>query len=396
MNARICSNWSTESLFCAIQGWGAHARLEHRLPSIHPEVLMRALCFALGLVACVVSIGCGSDGSLAPSGGAGSTGGATGASGGSGGASGASGSGGAAGASGSGGASGASGSAAGASGSDGAAGASGSDGAAGVSGGGGSVPIEAGQGSDAPPDGAVAAACSGPKPSAANTGVKPGRTLTRRGSITVTNDNTIVEDLDILGTIVVSANNVTIRNVRITTGNDCPIRYFDNGKTGLLVEDSELVGGKTAAIAFRDYTARRLNIHGGTDGLKADANVLIEDCWIHDLSNRSGEHNDGVESTGGTGVTIRHNNISGASNACVQTGDENAATEDLTVECNWLDGGGYALNIRGTGATVPKNTRIINNRFGRNSGYGPWTIDDPAPTVTGNVYDDTGEPIPYP
>ena len=76
------------------------------------------------------------------------------------------------------------------------------------------------------------------------------------------------------------------------------------------------------------------------DGLKADANVLIEDCWIHDLSNGQGEHNDGVQSTGGKGVTIRHNSISGASNACVQTGDENAATEDLTIECNWLSGGG--------------------------------------------------------
>ena len=45
----------------------------------------------------------------------------------------------------------------------------------------------------------------------------------------------------------------------------------------------------------------------------------------------------------------------------------------VTIECNWLDGGGYALNIRGTGATVPKNTRITDNRFGRSSGYGPWT-----------------------
>jgi hypothetical protein len=241
--------------------------------------------------------------------------------------------------------------------------------------------------------------CDGPKPGPTNTGVPAGTTLTPSGSIRVTTDGAIVEGLDINGTITVLADDVTIRKVRITTGDYYPIRYFDNGNTGLVVEDSEIAstsGNATSGIAFANYTARRLNVHGSSDGLKADSNVLIENCWIHDLSNGAGEHNDGVQSTGGKAVTIRHNSISGASNACVQTGDENAATEDLTVECNWLDGGGYTLNIRGTGATRPKNTRIVDNRFGHGAAYGPWVIDDPNPVVTGNVYDDTGAPIPYP
>jgi hypothetical protein len=94
-------------------------------------------------------------------------------------------------------------------------------------------------------------------------------------------------------------------------------------------------------------------------------------------------------------VTIRHNSISGASNACVQTGDDSVATEDLTVECNWLSGGAYTLNIRGAGDTVPRNTRVVGNVFAKDATYGPWVIDDPAPVVTGNTYDD-GTPIPYP
>ncbi|MBK7583155.1 MAG: hypothetical protein IPI67_23520 [Myxococcales bacterium] len=116
-----------------------------------------------------------------------------------------------------------------------------------------------------------------------------------------------------------------------------------------------------------NYTARRLNIHGSADGLKADANVTIEDCFIHDLSNAPGEHNDAVQSTGGKGVTIRHSVLEGASNAAVQTGDLGGATEDLTIECSWLSGGGWTLNIRGSGATAPKNTKVINNRFGRDA-----------------------------
>jgi hypothetical protein len=256
-------------------------------------------------------------------------------------------------------------------------------------------------GDSAPDTGAngASSACNRPMPGPATTGVRPGVSLRPSGSITVEQAGQVVEGLDIAGTVTVLADDVTIRNVRITTDDYYPIRYFDNGNTGLVVEDSEIVGlsgDVTSAVAFANYTARRLNIHGSADGLKADANVLIEDCWIHDLSNGAGEHNDGVQSTGGKGVIIRHNVISGASNATVQTGDENAATEDLTIECNWLDGGGYALNIRGSGATAPRNTRVLRNRFGRGSEYGPWAIDDPAPVVSGNVYDDDEEPILYP
>jgi hypothetical protein len=255
-------------------------------------------------------------------------------------------------------------------------------------------PLDPGSGSDA-----AVATCMRPKPGPTNTGVPAGTVLKPSGSIKVETAGAVIEDLDIQGEIAILADNVTIRRVRIRSGDYYPIRYFDNKNTGLVVEDSEIEGTSdavTAAISFESYTARRLNIHGGADGFKANANVLIEDCWIHYLRNGPDQHNDGVQSTGGKGVTLRHNAISGASNACVQTGDEGAATEDLLLECNWLSGGGYTLNIRGNGATVPKNTRIINNRFGRDSGYGPWTLDDPNPTVTGNVYDDDNSPIPYP
>jgi len=240
--------------------------------------------------------------------------------------------------------------------------------------------------------------CGQERPGPHNTGVPVGTVLTPSGSIRIEAPGALIKGLDISGEVTVLADNVTIRNVRIRSGDYYPIRYFDNDNKGLLVEDCEIEGTSddvTASLSFANYTARRLNIHGGADGFKADENVLIEDCWIHDLRNGPDQHNDGVQSTGGKGVTLRHNAISGASNACVQTGDEGAATEDLTVECNTLSGGGYALNIRGTGATRPTNTKVINNVFARDSEYGPWTIDDPSPIVTGNTYDD-GTPLTYP
>jgi hypothetical protein len=256
-----------------------------------------------------------------------------------------------------------------------------------------------GSGTEGGPDGNVVdgplSACGKPKPGPHNTGVPAGTTLTPSGSIRVEEDGAIVEDLDIAGEIQILANNVTIRRVRIRSGDYYPIRYFDNDNTGLVIEDSEIEGTSddaTASMSFANYTARRLNIHGAADGFKADSEVLIEDSWIHDLRNGPDQHNDGVQSTGGANVTLRNNWISGASNAAVQTGDLGGATENLTIECNWLGGGGYTLNIRGTGATVPVNTKIINNVFTRDSAYGPWTLDDPNPTISGNTYED-GEPI---
>ena len=241
-------------------------------------------------------------------------------------------------------------------------------------------------------------ACGRPRPGPNNTGVPKGTVLKKSKGITVTKDGDVVQDLDIDGEIMVQADNVTIRRVKITSGDYYPIRY-DDPHRGLVIEDSEIIGTSddvTAAVSFAHYTARRLDVHGSADGFKADEDVLIEDSWIHDLRNGPDQHNDGMQSTGGKGVTLRNNDISGASNACVQTGDEgHVPTEDLLIECNWLDGGGYTLNIRGKDATKPKNTKVINNRFGRHSGYGPWTIDDPSPTVTGNVYDDDNAPIKY-
>lgn len=240
--------------------------------------------------------------------------------------------------------------------------------------------------------------CGGPKPGPTNTGVPAGTTLTPSGDVTADKDGQIIEGLDIAGSVTVLANDVTIRKCRITSGDYYPIRYDDN--KGLVVEDTEIIatsGDVTSAVSFHDYTARRLNIHGSADGLKADSNVTIEGCWIHDLSNGPTEHNDDVQSTGGKGVTIRHSVLEGASNAAVQTGDEGGdPTEDLTIDCSWLSGGGYTLNIRGTAPTAPKNTKVTNNRFGRDNAYGPWTFDDPAPVVTGNVWDDDGSSIPYP
>jgi hypothetical protein len=228
-------------------------------------------------------------------------------------------------------------------------------------------------------------------PDETNTGVPAGTTLSNSGSITVTTDGAIIENLNITGSVTVLANNVTIRKTRITSGDYYPIRYFDNNNTGLVIEDSEIIGTNgdvTSSIAFTNYTARRVNIHGGADGLKADANVVIEDSYIHDLTVTSSSHNDGIQATGGTNVTIRHNtcklSTTIGANACIQIGTESGSNTNWLVTNNLFDGGGWCINA-GAGNS---NMVFTNNRFTRNAGYGPGDIQ--GSTYTGNYYDDTG------
>ena len=82
-------------------------------------------------------------------------------------------------------------------------------------------------------------------PSASNTGLPAGVTLTASGSIVVTKAGTVLSGLDIKGDIYVMADNVTIQNCRITSSSWQGINTED--VTGLVVKNCEINGqGKTA------------------------------------------------------------------------------------------------------------------------------------------------------
>lgn len=235
-------------------------------------------------------------------------------------------------------------------------------------------------------------------PDETNTGVPAGTTLTPSGSLTVSTDNTVVDSLDITGQIIIQANNVTIRNTRITSGDYYPIDYPEGSYTGLLVEDSEIIGTSsdvTAGISASDYTARRVYVTGTADGFKANTNVLIEDCYVHELAIGPSTHNDGTQATGGSNVTIHHNTYklgdqSGIS-SCLQIGNEWGTNSNWLIEDNLFDGGGWSINASSDPAENP-NFQIVNNRFTRRAGYGPGSVG--GAVWSGNIYDDDGTAIP--
>ncbi|MFW6155104.1 MAG: hypothetical protein ACOC95_07810 [Planctomycetota bacterium] len=105
--------------------------------------------------------------------------------------------------------------------------------------------------------------------------------LTPSASITATTPGMVIETLDISGSVLVKANNVTIRNRRIVGGLYSVNAGF--GYTGTLVEDCTVYSGDSKGIYGGNMTIRRCDISRYRDCMQVQSNVLVEDCYPHDV-----------------------------------------------------------------------------------------------------------------
>ena len=250
------------------------------------------------------------------------------------------------------------------------------------------------------------------KPSAANTGVRPGTTLkphnTGGQDLVITQDGTVLENLDVYGDIKVRARNVIIRNSRLRGGKGIPgsntgiVDANSAAVVNLLVEDCTLTPDRPSyyrdGIVGHDYTARRNHISRTNDGLgifnrkdtSLNANVRVEANYIHTLTYWSndpahddGTHNDCIQIQGGqniqiVGNTIKCDAVTGAGSAPSPRGphagqgilvQQNVSpTGNINIEKNWLDDSAASLKISHSpekGRTQITVT-VRDNKFGRN------------------------------
>jgi hypothetical protein len=265
----------------------------------------------------------------------------------------------------------------------------------------------------APPDTGTPLSCLGTKPTATNTGVPAGVALTVvDGDVTVSQDGTAIDARDIHGFLIIAASNVHVtRSIvrgRATTSNMGVIRI--NAGSNILIEDVEIAVASPSATVDGmwgdSFTGRRLNIHGGVDGLKAGSNTTLECSYIHDQAyfasdpNQGGgpTHNDAIQILEGTGIRIVGNQLvaSRDQNAAIQITQDFGAVGDLRLEGNWADGGGCTFNISHKGADALTDVHAIGNRFGRNSFFDCPILMSTKTTLdaSGNVWDDDGTTVP--
>jgi hypothetical protein len=264
-------------------------------------------------------------------------------------------------------------------------------------------------------------------PDASCTGPTPGVTLT-----IVTGDQTYgtsfngqtISGKDFRGIVRVTGANITIKDSifrgRAVSGN-AGLIDTENSTGTITLQDIEVAPSNPSAgidgMWLANTNVYRAHVHGGVDGIKTFGNVLIEDSYIHSMQwfandpNQGGgeTHNDGVQSWNGPpNTTLRHNRIDMSTTVDVLAPGSpsvpnraNATWQDSSpnsrAEFNWLDGGGCALNF--AMSSVTSKIYVISNRFGRHTFYQCGIILNLTSALTqntGNVWDDTGLPIPPP
>lgn len=123
-------------------------------------------------------------------------------------------------------------------------------------------------------------------PNAGNTGIPAGTTLTNySGSCTITAANTVIDSKNITCDLSIQANNVTIKNSKITANNI----GVDSGS--LLMQDTEVDFGSNIngeGLKGSNFVIQRANMYGGKRQVWCD-HCTLQDSYLHDqLSDPSG------------------------------------------------------------------------------------------------------------
>jgi hypothetical protein len=255
-------------------------------------------------------------------------------------------------------------------------------------------------------------ACPGAKPDATNTGVPPGVALTVIDhDVTVTDDNAVIDAQDIHGFLIIRASHVRVtRSIvrgRATTSNAGVIRV-DSG-TDVLIEDTEIAVAAPSATVDglwgEGFTARRLDIHGGVDGIKASSNDTIACSYVHDLASFASDpnqgggptHNDAIQILEGSSIRIVGNQLVAATdqNAAIQVTQDFGAVTDLRIDGNWADGGACTFNLAHKVADA-LTVSTSGSRFGRHSFFDCPILKSTKTTLvsSGDVWDDDGSKVP--
>ena len=179
-------------------------------------------------------------------------------------------------------------------------------------------------------------------------------------SVRITKPGTVLNAVHIPGSLLITADNVTITNSQI---DGQIIGVYDNKRYSFTVSDSTV--GPTdrcdtaPGILDAGFTATRVHIRGHGDGFSVSGdNVTIKDSFILLCSN-PGDHSDGIQTVGASkNLTFHHNTVdqrkAPSHTAPVFLVDR---TQGVTVTDNLLIGGTYTVSQDRTRRRRPRQRR---------------------------------------
>ena len=239
-------------------------------------------------------------------------------------------------------------------------------------------------------------------PDATNTGVPAGTTLAPSSSRTISTAGTVINGLEISGTVTVAASNVTIKNSRIAPTKGGSGSYgviLNSGASNFTIEHSEVVGpaGETNGLESAVWN------HYGNPGVVARSDYFhhCADCWegpgtfeddymVVDAG-YSGSHDEDIYVCGAA-VDVEHSTLLNTYHQTATVFGDTAGCGGNTFEVknSLLAGGGYLVYPQANATSATGTMNVSNNRFARCLNGASYDSSSGGTYCSGKVGDTNG------
>lgn len=244
-----------------------------------------------------------------------------------------------------------------------------------------------------------------------STGVPTGTKLARHdGDLVITQKGRTVDSVEVRGSIVVRAPDVTIKNSRVIGQKPVPTGLIGSQSTGLTVVDSEIYSEHrnptTNGVMGSNFTLERVEIRDVVDQvhIHGSGNATVRDSWLHSNvhykkdPNWGGKpsHDDNIQIISGSNIRIEGNRLSGSNNAAIMVTQGQSAVRNVTIRSNRVGNGGCSVNISPGSRGNINNLTIEKNGFEKNQRVSGCAIIAPsayAPSVDRNFWVKSGEKV---
>jgi parallel beta-helix repeat protein len=228
--------------------------------------------------------------------------------------------------------------------------------------------------------------------SSANTGVPSGTNLTAySGPMTVSTDGTVIDGKTINGTLIVTGDNVVIKNCVINYGSWWGIDAEHSNN--ITIQDCTIIGpgygGDSNAGILGSGTFLRNDISHSENGIVLTGGAsIVKGNYIHDLQDGYGDpHYDGISVQGGqNNVLIQDNTVIARDTSDIFIKNDFGPISSVTVKRNFLAGSpGFNIYVDGRAAGGPITDVSITNNYMWKGGYGYYSIDKSTPDISDNI-----------
>lgn len=245
-----------------------------------------------------------------------------------------------------------------------------------------------------------------------NTGVAAGTTMSMyTGPTTISSSNTIVDGKQINGSLIINAQNVTIKNSLISYsgsggGGSGAIKILSGASA--IIDRVEINGNGAVHTCIwhegSSATITYVKCHDIEDGVFSWAatgnassgnNLTMENSYVYNLNaTESNGHWDGYQTEGAANITLRHNTFRTLpeGTSAIAFWNSHKTTDNVLVEDNLIKGGGFSIYAHDynpsetspVGGYSVTNARFLNNKFSNvDSGcvgaYGVWYFRSSLP-----------------